>query len=231
MIVAADEWGFTEDQGAWDWDFAKEEFPDILQAFLQYTLGITAAASVLAIVLGLVFALGRRSDNPVVATPTYWLVEFVRSTPIPIQLFIVYFGLGEVVKISALATGIAVLGVHYACYMSEVYRAGIDAIPAGQWEACTALSLSPRRTWQAVVLPQVVRRVLPSIGNQVIALFKETPFLIVIGVAEMVTVAQQTGAQTFRFTEVFTIAGLLFLAASYPTAVLMRKLEIRLAKY
>jgi polar amino acid transport system permease protein len=132
------------------------------------------------------------------------------------------------VRLSALVSGILVLGVHYACYMSEVYRAGIDAIPKGQWEACTALSLSPRRTWQAVVLPQVVRRVLPSIGNQIIALFKETPFLIVIGVAEMVTVADQIGKQSFRFTEVITIAGLIFLAASYPTSVLMRKLEVRL---
>ncbi|MGB2920155.1 MAG: ectoine/hydroxyectoine ABC transporter permease subunit EhuD [Mycobacterium sp.] len=220
-----------EQRRLWDWDYAREVLPGLVSAFLKYTLGITAAASVIAIVVGLVLVLGRRADSRWISWPTYGVVEFVRSTPIPIQLFFVYFGLPVLgIRPSALVTGIAVLGVHYACYMSEVYRAGIDAIPQGQWEACTALSLPPHRTWRRVILPQVVRRVLPSTGNQIIALFKETPFLIVIGVAEMVTVANQFGGQNYRYIEPITVAGLIFLAASYPTSVLMRKLEIRLAR-
>lgn len=215
----------------WRWDYARDVLPDLLAAFLQYTLGITLAAGAIAVVLGLVLALGRRSDTTWVSRPTFWLIEFIRSTPIPIQLFFVYFGLASAgIRLSALVTGILVLGVHYACYMSEVYRAGIDAIPAGQWEACTALSLSPQRTWRAVILPQVIRRIVPSAGNQIIALFKETPFLLVVGVGEMVYVANQFGSATFRFTEPLTIAGLIFLAASYPTSVLMRRLEARLAQ-
>jgi polar amino acid transport system permease protein len=215
----------------WNWDYAWEVFPELVLAFLQYTLGITAAASVVAIVLGLFLALGRRAGSRVVSWPTFGLVEFIRSTPIPIQLFFVYTGLPAFgIRLSALATGVAVLGIHYACYMSEVYRAGIDAIPKGQWEACTALSLPPKRTWRAVILPQVVRRILPSTGNQVIALFKETPFLIVIGVAEMVTVANRFGGTTYRYIEPITIAGVIFLLASYPTSVLVRKVENRLAQ-
>jgi polar amino acid transport system permease protein len=217
------------ERSVWNWGFAAEVFPDLLRAFFTLTLGVTAAASAVAIVLGLVLALGRRSESRAVSWPSYGFVEFVRSTPIPIQLFFVYFGLPALgMRPSALVTGIVVLGVHYACYMSEVYRAGIDAIPKGQWEACTALSLPRQRSWRAVILPQVLRRVLPSMGNQIIALFKETPFLIVIGVAEMVTVANQLGSQNFRFIEPITIAGVIFLAASYPTSVLMRKLETRL---
>jgi polar amino acid transport system permease protein len=213
----------------WDWEFAQEQFPTILAAFLRVTLGVTAAAAAVAIVLGLVLAILRRSRLPWVSRSAFALVEFVRSTPIPIQLFLVYFGLPEVgIRLDVFTTGISVLGIHYACYMSEVYRAGIDALPKGQWEACTALSLSPQRTWQAVVLPQVVRRVLPSMGNQIIALFKETPFLIVIALPEMVTVAEGIGGQSFRYIEPLTIAGLIFLAASYPTSVLMRRLEVRL---
>lgn len=212
-----------------DWEYAADIFPEILQAFLTYTLGVTVASAVVAIILGLVLALGRRSRTNAVSLVSYGVVEFVRSTPIPIQLFFVYFALPVVgIEFTALTTGILVLGVHYACYMSEVYRAGIEAIPNGQWEACTALSLSPQRTWRAVVLPQVIRRVLPSMGNQIIALFKETPFLIVIGVPEMVTKAEQIGADTLQNLEPITIAGFIFLAASYPTSVLMRKLEIRL---
>jgi polar amino acid transport system permease protein len=215
----------------WRWDYARDVLPDLLAAFLQYTLGITLAAGAIAVVLGLVLALGRRSDNTWVSRPTFWVIEFIRSTPIPIQLFFVYFGLASAgIRLSALVTGILVLGVHYACYMAEVYRAGIEAIPKGQWEACTALSLSPQRTWRAVILPQVIRRIVPSAGNQIIALFKETPFLLVVGVGEMVYVANQFGSATFRFTEPLTIAGLIFLAASYPTSVLMRRLEARLAQ-
>ncbi len=215
----------------WRWDYARDVLPDLLTAFFQYTLGITLASGAIAIVLGLVLALGRRSDNAWVSRPTFWLIEFIRSTPIPIQLFFVYFGLASAgIRLSALTTGISVLGVHYACYMAEVYRAGIDAIPKGQWEACTALSLSPQRTWRAVVLPQVIRRIVPSAGNQIIALFKDTPLLLVVGVGEMVYVANQFGSATFRFTEPLTIAGLIFLAASYPTSVLMRRLEARLAQ-
>lgn len=217
------------ERALWNWDYAWEVLPELLTAFARLTLGITAAASVIAVTLGLALALGRRADSKPVAWSTYGFIEFVRSTPIPIQLFFVYYAMPAIgIQISALATGIAVLGVHYACYMSEVYRAGIEAIPPGQWEACTALSLSPQRTWRVVVLPQVVRRILPSTGNQIIALFKETPFLIVIGVSEMVTVANRLGSAQFRFIEPITIAGLIFLAASYPTSVLMRKLETRL---
>ncbi|CAJ1499978.1 ectoine/hydroxyectoine ABC transporter permease subunit EhuD [[Mycobacterium] burgundiense] len=220
-----------DERQLWDWDYTWEVLPDLVSAFLKLTLGITAAAAVVAIILGLIFALGRRAEPPWVSWPTYWVVEFIRSTPIPIQLFFVYFGLPVVgIQLSAMVTGIAVLGVHYAAYMSEVYRAGIEAIPRGQWEACTALSLSPRRTWIGVILPQVVRRILPSTGNQIIALFKETPFLIVIGVAEMVTVANQFGGQNYRYIEPITIAGLIFLLASYPTSVLMRRLETRLVR-
>lgn len=215
----------------WRWDYAWEVLPDLLVAFFKYTLGITLVAGIIAVMLGLILALGRRSDNKWISRPTFGVIEFIRSTPIPIQLFFVYFGMPSLgIRPSALTTGILVLGVHYACYMAEVYRAGIDAIPKGQWEACTALSLSPQRTWRAVVLPQVIRRIVPSAGNQIIALFKETPFLIVVGVGEMVFVAQQFGSSTFRFIEPVTIAGLIFLAASYPTSVLMRKLEARLAQ-
>ena len=215
----------------WRWDLALEILPDLVMAFLRYTLGITLSAAAVAIVLGLALALGRRSKSRLISWPTGAVVEFVRSTPVPIQLFFVFYAMPAMgINISALVTGISVLGVHYACYMSEVYRAGIEAVPPGQWEACTALSLSPQRTWRGVILPQVVRRILPSTGNQVIALFKETPFLIVIGVSEMVTVANRLGAANFRYVEPMTIAALIFLVASYPTSVLIRKLEARFAQ-
>jgi len=216
----------------WDMQFARDILPEILQAFFQYTLVATVLGSALALVLGLVFAVIRRVRVPVLAPATTAFIEFVRSTPIPIQLFFMYYALPFVpvigVSLSAMTAGVLTLGVHYACYYSEVYRAGIDSVPRGQWEASTALSLPPGRTWRAVVLPQAIRNVLPSLGNYVISMFKETPFLVIISVPEMVQTAIQIGGRTFRYTEAVTIAGLIFLAASYPAAVAMRRLEIRL---
>jgi polar amino acid transport system permease protein len=217
----------------WEMGYALEILPRILQAFFQYTLVATILGSLLAAVLGLVFAIIRRIHIPVLAPAITAFIEFVRSTPIPIQLFFMYYALPFIpvigVRLSAMAAGVLTLGVHYACYYSEVYRAGIDSVPKGQWEATTALSLSPLRTWQRVVLPQAIRNVLPSLGNYVISMFKETPFLYIIGVPEMVlTAATEIGGTTFRYTEPITIAGLIFLAASYPAAVAMRRLEIRL---
>jgi polar amino acid transport system permease protein len=216
----------------WDMNFALDNVPAILKAFFQYTLVVTILASVLAAVLGLVFAIIRRVRVPVVAQLTTAFIEFVRSTPIPIQLFFMFYALPFVpvvgVSLSPMTAGVLTFGVHYACYYAEVYRAGIESVPKGQWEACTALSISTRRQWQSVVLPQAIRNVLPSLGNYVISMFKETPFLLVIGLPEMVQTATQIGARSFRYTEVLTIAGLIFLAASYPAAVAMRRLEIRL---
>jgi polar amino acid transport system permease protein len=216
----------------WDWDLALRSLPLLLEAFVQYTLVATVLGSALGLALGLVFAIVRRVRVPVLAQLTTAFIEFVRSTPIPIQLFFMFYALPLIpvigVSLSAMTAGVITLGVHYSCYYAEVYRAGIDSVPKGQWEACTALSLSPRRQWQAVVLPQAIRNVLPSLGNYVISMFKETPFLYLISVPELVLTATTIGGRTFRFIEPITIAGLIFLAASYPAAVAMRKLENRL---
>jgi len=213
----------------WDMGFALDIFPQILRAFLRYTLVATALGSVLAASLGLVFAIIRRLAVPVLAPLTTAVIEFIRSTPIPIQLFFVFYGLPQLgIRLSPMTAGVLVLGVHYACYYAEVYRAGIEGVPKGQWEACTALSLSARHQWQHVVLPQAIRSVMPALGNYVISMFKETPFLFVISVPEMVQQAVSIGAQNFRYVEAITIAGLIFLVASYPSAVVMRRLEKRL---
>lgn len=208
----------------WKWDAVAEALPLLLDGFVV-TLLATVFGTLLAAVLGLVVAMANRAPTRVVTMPVKAAVEFVRSTPLLVQLAGAYAIFNTV---DALTIGIIVLGIHYASYMSEVYRAGIDGVPKGQWEACRALSMSPKRTWQAVILPQAVRNVLPALGNYAIAMFKETPFLAVITVMEMVAKAREYGADHFSYAESFTLAGLIFLLASYPTSLLMRKLEKRL---
>ena len=208
----------------WDWGVVGQALPLLLQGF-AVTLLATVVGSLIAIILGLLLAIARRVRTRFVRGPVRAFVEFVRSTPVMIQLFTVYVVFPS---LSPFVIGAAVLGIHYATYMSEVYRAGIDGVPKGQWEAATALSLPRGRTWQAIVLPQAVRNVLPALGNYVISMFKDTPFLAVITVHEMVFEAQQYGADHFRYLEVFTLAAAIFLIASYPTSLLVRRLEKRL---
>jgi polar amino acid transport system permease protein len=211
----------------WDWGYAFEVLPQLLQA-LGVTLEITLLGSVVALLLGLLIAVLRQAHIPVLDQVLWAFVEFVRSTPLLVQVFFLYFALPRFgITLSALTVGVIGLGVHYATYTSEVYRAGIEAVPKGQWEAATALSLSRSRTWTGVILPQAIPRVVPALGNYVISMFKEVPLLLAISVVEVVSKAQEIGSQTFRFTEPFTIAGLLFLVLSYPASMLVRRLERR----
>ena len=210
----------------WDTSLFIETLPVLIGAFLKITLVVTVLSSILSALLGLVWAIALRELPAWAAAPLRFVLDFIRMTPLPVHLLVIYY---TFTNLSAMTVGVLVIGVHYSTYMAESYRAGIESIRKGQWEAARALSLPPGRTWRAVILPQAIRNTLPSLGNWAIAMFKDTPFLIFISVPEMVTEARQFGGQHFSYVEAMTVAGLLFLVASYPTAVLMRKLEKKLA--
>ena len=211
----------------WDWAFAWEILPEMLLAFLRYTLLVTVTGTIIAAVLGLIIAILIMVLPGPLAWAVRWASNFIRMTPIVVQLILLFWAF---LWMDPLTIGIVVFGVHYATYMAEVYRAGIESVPQGQWEATTALSMNAVRTWRKVVIPQALRSTIPSLGNYAISMFKDTPFLYAIGVTEMVTLAVgEIGGNTFRYNEAVTIAGLIFLAASYPTAVLINRLEKRLA--
>lgn len=210
----------------WNWAFVLEILPALLQGFVV-TLQATVLGSLLAFSLGLVLAVLLRGPRPV-ALLVRGFVEFVRSTPLLVQIFFLFFVLPDFgVVLDPLTVGVLALGVHYATYTSEVYRAGIDAVPRGQWEAAAALSLPRSRVWLGVVLPQAIPRVLPALGNYVISMFKETPLLIAISVLDIVGQAQLVGGYSFRYVEAYTLAGLLFLLLSYPASLAVRRLERR----
>lgn len=216
---------------AWDWGFAAQILPTLLRGLLV-TFEATVLGSILAYVLGLVFAILQRARIPVVSLLVWLFVQFVRSTPLLVQLYFLYFVFPTFgITLSSLVTGVLGLGVHYATYTSEVYRAGIDAVPRGQWEAATALSLRRGRVWTAVILPQAIPRVLPALGNYMISMLKETPLLLSIGVLDLVGRAQAAGSEAYRYVEPYTLAGLFFLILSYPASVLVRRLERRVRQH
>jgi polar amino acid transport system permease protein len=210
----------------WDWNYAFSILPALVEGLGQ-TIVATVLGSIIAMLLGLVFAVLERGPR-IVAIIVRGFVEFVRSTPLLVQIFFLFFGLPAFgIVLPALTVGVIALGVHYACYTSEVYRAGIEAIPRGQWEAATALSLPRSRVWTGVVLPQAVPRVIPALGNYVISMFKEVPLLLAIGILDVVGKAEEVGNLSFRYVEPYTLAGLFFLLLSYPASLLMRRLERR----
>jgi polar amino acid transport system permease protein len=211
----------------WDWHFAGKILPDLLRG-LVVTIEATLLGYVVALVLGLVWAILRRSPSRVVNQVVRWVVEFIRSTPLLVQLFFLFFALPSTgIQFSALVTGIIGLGLHYSSYTSEVYRAGIADVPVGQWEAATALNLPRRRVWLGVVLPQAVRKVIPTLANYLIAMFKDSPLLLAITVPEMLHSAYDVGAKSLRFLEPITIVGVLFVIVSVLSSLLLRRLEFR----
>lgn len=218
----------TPTSGTWDWDWAIDILP-----FLADGLWVTIQATLLgisvAMVLGLALAIARRSKIKLISWPVAAFIEFIRSTPLLVQLFFLFIAFPELtgITLSPLRTGVLALAIHYGTYTSEAYRAGIESVAKGQWEASTAINLSTPQTWRHVVLPQAVPTVIPALGNYVVAMLKDAPLLSAITVTELVAQAKALQGVWFRGLEPFTMAGVLFLAVSIPAATGVRYLERR----
>jgi polar amino acid transport system permease protein len=211
----------------WNWDFAFEILPDLAEG-LWLTVRITILGLAVAMTLGLVLAILRRSRLRIVRWPVGFFVEFVRSTPLLAQFFFLFFVLPDFgVTLSAMQIGVLGLGIHYACYTSESYRAGIESVPQGQWEGATALNLAGLTTWRAVILPQAVPTVIPALGNYLVAAMKDVPMVVILGLLDVLGTARSIQSQSFRPLEPITMAGVLFLAVSIPLAMFARYLERR----
>ncbi|MFP4074273.1 MAG: ectoine/hydroxyectoine ABC transporter permease subunit EhuD [Actinomycetota bacterium] len=224
-----------EGPATWNWEYAWEITPDLIGGMLV-TIRATLLGIVIAVILGLFLALGRRSQNKWISYPFAWFIEFVRSTPLLVQLFFLYYALPQIEAIPrslstfpAMTTLVVALGVHYGCYCSEAYRAGINSVPKGQWEASTALNLKTTTMWRQVILPQAIPRSLPPLGNYFVAMFKDAPQGSAITVAGVLFVARAFQSADFRPVEPVIIAGILFLMVSIPAAMSVRRLERRVA--
>lgn len=211
-----------------DWQFAAQILPELLRTS-AYTIGITLVAFAIALVFGLLLAVMRRARVRWLSWPAVAVIEFIRSTPLLIQLYFLFYVLPDYgLTLSALTAGTLGIALHYSCYVAEVYRAGLEGVPRGQWEAAKALSLNPWDAYRGIVLPQAIRPVVPALGNYLIAMFKDTPVLSAITVVELMLQAKNIGSQSFRYIEPITMAGLFFLIVSISVALLVRKLEAHL---
>jgi len=213
-----------------DWTFALQVLP-LLARGSVVTVEATIVGFALALVLGLALALARSTHRKLIAWPIASFVEFVRSTPLLVQLYFLYFVLPDYgIALPAFTTGVIALGVHYACYTSEVFRAGLESVPKGQWNAAVALNLTRFQTYRHVILPQMLPPIIAPLGNYLIAMFKETPLLSAITVMELLMTAKIIGSESFRYMEPITIVGALFLIMSLCSSVLIRKVEARMGQ-
>ena len=209
----------------WRWDFAIEILPNMLWATLNTILAAGIGYAIAAIV-GLLFLLGQRTPIKIINIMNREIVEFIRSTPLLIQLFFVYFVLPQFgITLSAWVCGMITIGLHFGTYLSEVYRGALEGVPKTQWEACRALNFSTFYTYRKIVLPQAFPIAIPGMGNYLVGIFKDTPLLSTIGVAELFHAATAVGGYHYRYLEPYTIVGIIFLTLSIPAAIWIRKIE------
>ena len=209
----------------WRWDFTFEILPQMLMATLNTILAAGIGYTIAAFV-GLLFLLGQKTPYKLINAIVREIVEFIRSTPLLIQLFFVYFvGPQFGITLSAWVSAMITIGLHFGTYLSEVYRGALEGVPKTQWEACRALNFTTLYTYRKIVLPQAFPIAIPGMGNYLVGIFKDTPLLSTIGVAELFHAATAVGGYHYRYLEPYTLVGIIFLILSVPAAIGIRKLE------
>lgn len=213
-----------------DLGFAQSILPVLLKASV-ITLEATFASFAVALIGGLLLMLGVRAQIPILSWGLWGAAQFIRSTPLLVQLYFLFFMLPQVgVVLPPFMTGVIGLGFHYSCYTAEVYRAGLNSVPYGQWEAATALNYSWAQAMGRIILPQAVPPVIPVLANYMIAMFKDTPILAAITVIELMQTANIIASEKFLYIEPMTIVGVIFLVMSLAASAGVRVLDARLSQ-
>jgi polar amino acid transport system permease protein len=192
------------------------------------TFVVSAASILLAVVLALLGALGRLSKNPIANAASGFYISLIRGTPLLVQIYIWYLGLPRLgIVLQPILAGILALSVNYGAYMTEIFRAGIQAVSRGQREAAQALGMTGGQTFRRIILPQAFRIVIPPIGNEFIAMMKDSSLVSVMAVQELTWRANKVGRQYFRGMETFIIAAAFY----WILTVLFQLLQGRLEEY
>lgn len=203
--------------------------------FIMKGVGTTVYVSLLSIasacILALFGALGRLSKNPIFYGVATFYISVIRGTPLIVQIFVIYLGLPQMgIVINAVLAGIIALGVNYGAYMTEIFRAGIQAIGRGQIEAAHSLGMTYGQLMKRVVLPQALRLIIPPTGNEFIAMLKDSALVNFLGVWELFFRAVKIGRQNFKSMETLIIAGLFYWLVTIFFQYFQSRLETRMAK-
>lgn len=197
---------------------------------------------IFSIPLALIIAMGRMSKQVLLSETTNVFLLIIRGTPLMLQLLVVYFGPGLFIRWLTLkgydvsfrwnrfVAAIVALSINYAAYFAEIYRGGIESIPKGQYEAAKVLGYTSGQTFFKIIIPQVIKRIVPAMGNEVITLVKDTALVSVIGVSELLMVAKERQGALFSFMPLF-IAGALYFLMNWIVSICFQKLEKKLSYY
>ena len=209
-----------------------------IQRWAPYILGgigitilVCVVSIVLAVVLAVIGALGRMARNPIPYAVASLYVSLVRGTPLLVQIYFIYFSLPFLgIVLPALVAGIVALGFNYGAYMTEIFRAGIQAVPRGQREAAEALGMPEHLIMRRIVLPQATRIVIPAIGNEFIAMIKDSALVSIIGVQEVLWRAETSGRPRLNTLEAFIIAALVYWGLTIVFSLFQDRLERRMSR-
>lgn len=198
------------------------------------TIFVAICSIIIAICFAVMGALGRLSSNAILFAVTTLYVSLVRGTPLIVQILFIYLALPQIwsgfAEVPAIALGIFALSFNYGAYMTETFRAGIQAVPRGQTEAAEALGMPARTRMRRIILPQAVRIITPAIGNEFISMIKDSALVSIIAVPELLWRAQRVGQSNFRTLETLLLAAGVYWALTIVLSLFQDRLEKRMAE-
>ena len=193
------------------------------------TFKVTIGAILLALVIGLFAGLGRVAGNKVINGIASLYVEVIRGIPLLVQLFYIYYALGRIVNIPAISSAIIAMAICYGAYMGEIFRAGIQSISKGQMEAARSLGMNKSQAMIHVILPQAVTVILPPIGNEFVALLKDSSLVSILAVADLLRRGREFASETFTYFETYTMVALVYLIITLFFSKLISIMEERIS--
>jgi len=209
--------------------FLKSMLPPLEKGAVM-TIEITAISVGIGVLIGIFGGIARVSKNPFLLVPSTIYVEVIRGTPLLAQLFIVYFGLPSLgINLPPFTAAVMAMGINSGAYVTEIFRGGIQSVEKGQMEAARSLGLSYFQAMRYVILPQALKRVLPPLGNEFIAMLKDSSLASTIAIAELMRVGREITSRTFRSFEVLGVVALLYLAITLPLSLVVRYMERRMS--
>lgn len=234
LLIGAENLGYN-----WQWNrvsrYLFEPGPDgwqfgLLLQGLGVTLGIVAVSLGLALLIGLLVALMRLSNSPMATWIARIYLESIRNTPLLIQIFVIYFVFAPILDIGRFAAAVLALSLFEGAYASEIIRAGILGIPAGQWEASASLGMNRAHCYRYIILPQALRQMIPPLTSQGISLVKDSALVSTIAIYDLTMRGQQIIAETFLTFEVWFVVAAIYLVVTLMLSLLVRYLEHQLFK-
>jgi polar amino acid transport system permease protein len=196
---------------------------------LLATFTVTLVSIFFALVIGLFAGLGRISHNKAINRLSTVYVEIIRGIPLLVQLFYIYYALGPLLKLKGPPAAILAMSICYGAYMAEIFRAGIQSIPKGQMEAALALGMSRATAMRRVIIPQTVKVILPPIGNEFIALLKDSSLVSILAVSDLLRRGREYASTSFRYFESYTVIALIYLVMTLFFSRLVAMMEERLS--